>query len=141
MSTSYESHHWAPQPTPLLHPLLPLRLTALTLDQSPPPQITSPTSLLYLVVSCDTFENMRAYLLFNHSFPDAATLPAVIRGCLVSAAIESQDPQALDIHQWLNRDNAYIDKLSHLVRSLYYQLSLPTDIVLAATCSHPHLPL
>ena len=64
-----------------------------------------------------------------------------IRGCLVSVAIESQDPQVSDIHQQLNHDNAYIDKLSHLVRSLYYQLSLRANIVLAATCLHPYLLL
>jgi hypothetical protein len=72
----------------------------------------------------DAFENMRVYLLFNNSFPDAAILPGVIRDCLISVATESQDPQALDIRERLNRDDAYINKLSRLVRSLYYQLLL-----------------
>ena len=72
----------------------------------------------------DTFKKIQVYLLFNHSFPDAAILPAAIRHCLISAATESQDPQALDICEQLNCDDVYIDKLSCLVRSLYYQLSL-----------------
>jgi len=72
----------------------------------------------------NAFENMRVYILFNNSFPDATIIPTVIRGCLIAAATESQDPKALDICERLNCDNAYTDKLSRLVRTLYYRLSL-----------------
>jgi hypothetical protein len=46
----------------------------------------------------DSFENMQAYLLHIHSFPDATALPTVLKACLVSAADESEIPQAVDIY-------------------------------------------
>jgi hypothetical protein len=67
----------------------------------------------------EAFENMRAFLLFNHSFPDAATLLTVIRDCLVAATVDSQNPLALDIRNWLTQDDMYREKLSCLVRVLY----------------------
>jgi hypothetical protein len=67
----------------------------------------------------DAFENMRAFLLFDHSFPDAATLPTIVGGCLVAAATNSWDPLASDICKRLTQDTAYMEKLSQLVRVLY----------------------
>ena len=104
------------------------------------------TLMLQHAPLCDilhaAFENICVYLLFNDSFPNVATLPLVIRDCLISAATESQDPQALGIHERLNSDVIYIQKLSHLVRTFTYIIIYRlTDIVLAAARSHLNLPL
>jgi hypothetical protein len=68
----------------------------------------------------DTFENMRAFLLLNYSFPDATNLPMVIKDCLITAATESHYPSASDIRKRLIRDNNYMDLLSRLVSVSYY---------------------
>jgi hypothetical protein len=67
---------------------------------------------------------MQAYLLLIHSFPDAVGLLTVLKGCLISAADESEIPQAVDIYNQLIDNAEYVDRLSHLVSILYYQLSL-----------------
>ncbi len=63
----------------------------------------------------DAFENVRAYLLFDHSFPDAISIPVAIRTCLLSATMESLNPRAVDIHGRLTKDFEYMDRLSYLV--------------------------
>ena len=45
----------------------------------------------------DAFENMHAFLLLSHSFPDAVALPTIIRGCLIAAATKSRNLRASDI--------------------------------------------
>ena len=72
----------------------------------------------------DAFENLQAYLLLDHSFPDATALPTVIRGCLIVASTESQHPQGLAVRERLVNDDVYLDRLSRLVRVPYRQLSL-----------------
>lgn len=72
----------------------------------------------------DAFENLRAYLLLDHSFPDATALPTVIRGCLIVASTESQHPRGLAVRERLVNDDVYLDRLSRLVRVPYRQLSL-----------------
>ena len=72
----------------------------------------------------DSFKNMQAYLLLVNSFPDAVVLPAVLKDCLFSAAAESQNPLAPDIHQQLHQDALYMGKLCPLVRISYDELPL-----------------
>jgi hypothetical protein len=64
----------------------------------------------------DAFEKLRAFLLLNNSFPDATTLPMVIKNCLITAAAESHYPSASDIRERLTQDDKYMDRLSRLVR-------------------------
>jgi len=80
--------------------------TRLTLTiQSPP---------LRDVIS-DSFETLRAFLLFDHSFPDAAAIPTVMRNCLIAAAAESRNPRGPIIHDRMNREEGYVDHLICLV--------------------------
>jgi len=48
----------------------------------------------------------------------------MIWGCLIVATTESQHPQGLAICERLIEDDMYLDRLSHLVRVPYRQLSL-----------------
>jgi len=63
----------------------------------------------------DAFENIRAFLLFDHSFPDPVSIPSAIRGCLIGAAAESCNPRALDINRRMTEDDEYMNRLSRLV--------------------------
>ena len=69
-------------------------------------------------VITDSFKNLQAFLLFNHSFPDAAAIPTVMRECLISAAAESRNPRGPVIHDRMNREDGYIDHLICLVSAL-----------------------
>lgn len=63
----------------------------------------------------DGIENLRASLLVEHAFPDPNLSVLFIRKNLVGAA-RSHLPRANNIHRRLLVDNAYLDKLSRLVR-------------------------
>ena len=63
----------------------------------------------------DAFEGIQAFLLFDHSFPDAITIPGVVKDCLLTAALESQNPIAPYIHARMTQENEYINQLSRLV--------------------------
>ncbi len=84
------------------------------------------TKRLALTIQCppvrtiiqDAFENIRAFLLFDHSFPDAVSIPTVVRRCLISAAAESRNPRAPDILARLTQDDEYMDRLSRLVSTI-----------------------
>jgi hypothetical protein len=81
------------------------------------------TNRLTLSIQCppvraiiqDTFEHIRAFLLFDNSFPDTVSIPTTLKRCLISAAAESRNPRALDIHRRLTQDDEYLDRLSRLV--------------------------
>ena len=70
----------------------------------------------------DSFEELKVYLLLMSSFPDAVSLPSVLRDCLISAATDSQYPLASDIRTQLHQDELYTEQLSRLVRALYGEL-------------------
>jgi hypothetical protein len=76
--------------------------------------LTIQSALLRAIIH-DAFENMHAFLLVSHSFPDATALPTVIKGCLVTAATESKNLRASDIRDRLMEDDMYLDTLSRLV--------------------------
>ena len=63
----------------------------------------------------DAFENLRAFLLFDHSFPDGAAILTVIRDCLLTAAAESRNPRAPVIHDRMTREDGYLNHLICLV--------------------------
>ena len=63
----------------------------------------------------DSFENVRAYILFDHSFPDAVAVPTIIRDCLIAAATESHNPRAPVILRRMTEVNEYMTRLSRLV--------------------------
>ena len=63
----------------------------------------------------DSFENVRAYILFDHSFPDAVAVPTIIRDCLIAAATESHNPRAPVILRQMTEVNEYMTRLSRLV--------------------------
>jgi len=69
-------------------------------------------------VITDSFENLWAFLLFNHSFPDGAAIPTVMRDCLITAATESRNPRGPIIHDQMNQENGYLDHLLCLVSVL-----------------------
>lgn len=66
----------------------------------------------------DTFEGVRAFLLFDHSFPDAVAIPGVLKDCLLTAASESHNPMAPYIHARLTKDEEYMCQLGRLVSAL-----------------------
>jgi len=65
----------------------------------------------------DSFEDLRATLLFENAFPDPNLTILFLRKTLVGAA-RSHLPDAVNIHNRLLLDDEYRDKLSHLVSDL-----------------------
>ena len=63
----------------------------------------------------NAFDNTRASLFFDHSFPDATMMPTLLRGCYLTAAAESRNPRALVIHNRLIQEAGYMDTLIRLV--------------------------
>ena len=63
----------------------------------------------------NAFENVRASLLFDYSFPDGAAIPIVIRRCLLDAAAESRLLNALYVRERLLDDAKYLTDLARLV--------------------------
>jgi hypothetical protein len=78
--------------------------------------------LILHVVLQDSFEKLKVYLLLTSSFPNAVSLPSMLRDCLISAATNSQYPLASDICMQLHQDELYTEQLSCLVRALYGEL-------------------
>ena len=63
----------------------------------------------------NAFENVRASLLFDYSFPDGAAIPTVIRRCLLDAAAESHHSNGLYVRERLLDDAKYLTDLTRLV--------------------------
>jgi hypothetical protein len=61
------------------------------------------------------FENVRASILFDYSFPDGAALPTVIKHCLLAAAVESHELNTLFVYDRLLDDPKYLSDLTYLV--------------------------
>jgi hypothetical protein len=61
----------------------------------------------------DSFERIRASLVFNDAFPDAFSALDITRDSLILAA-EFHD-RATDIHNRLLLDTEYMNKMTHLV--------------------------
>ena len=92
---------------------------------------------LICTVLQDAFENLRASLLFEHTFPDPNTTVLFVRKNLVSAA-RSHLPRAVDVHKCLLCDNAYLEKLCHLVSvSPSNMICLTTSLAPCAYASFP----
>ena len=79
--------------------------------------LTIQSPLLCDVIT-DSFENLQAFLLFNHSFPDGAAIPTVMRDCLITAAAESRNPRGPIIRDQMNWEDGYLDHLLCLVSVL-----------------------
>jgi hypothetical protein len=73
--------------------------------------LTAQRPLLHGVIQ-DSFENVRASLLFDHAFPDPVVAPLTIRAALIAAA---DNPRALSIRNRLVGDGEYLGKLTRLV--------------------------
>ena len=85
----------------------------------------------------DAFENLRASLMFEHTFPDPNSTILFVRKNLVSAA-RSHLPRAVDVHRRLLSDNTYLEKLCCLVSvSLSNMIYLTTSLAL---CTNPSFP-
>ncbi len=69
--------------------------------------------LIRMVVQ-DTFETLWASLLFENAFPDPSLTVLYVRKNLIGAA-RGNLPRAADIFKCLLVDDAYLNKLSHLV--------------------------
>ncbi|KAN0116229.1 hypothetical protein V8E52_006054 [Russula decolorans] len=80
-------------------------------------------SLLLQAIFKDTFENVRRDLLFEHAFPDAVAIPAVVRKALVSAAKANTfcdgryNASAAAVHQRLLSHDDYQAKMIRLLRA------------------------
>jgi hypothetical protein len=73
--------------------------------------------LLIHTIIQDSFEDLRATLLFENAFPDPNLTILFLRKTLVGAA-RSRLPDAVNIHNRLLLDDEYRDKLSRLVSDL-----------------------
>jgi len=62
----------------------------------------------------DAFKNVHVSLLFHFAFPDAASIPLIIRDGLITAAWLNV-PRASNIYRWLLMDEKYVVRMSHLV--------------------------
>jgi hypothetical protein len=65
----------------------------------------------------DTFEHLRASLLFIHAFPDPALTRSMISEA-ISVATQSHLPRAANIRNRLDLDEEYVAKMCHLVSSI-----------------------
>lgn len=69
----------------------------------------------------EAIDNVRCYVLFEHTFPNTTVLPAVIWKALVKAAYVHMtlgghhNPLIACVHQRLLSDDEYQDKVTHLV--------------------------
>ena len=63
----------------------------------------------------DAFDNTRASLFFDHSFPDATMMPTLLGGCYLTVAAESHNPRAPVICSQLIQKAGYMDTLIRLV--------------------------
>jgi hypothetical protein len=81
-------------------------------------------SRLLQAIFKDAFENVRRDLLFEHAFPDAVAIPAVVRKALVSAAEANTfcdgryNASAAAVHQRLLSHDDYQAKMIRLVSSI-----------------------
>ena len=73
--------------------------------------------LLIRTIIQDSFEDLRATLLFENTFPDPNLTILFLQKTIVGAA-RSRLPDAVNIHNWLLLDDKYRDKLSRLVSDL-----------------------
>ena len=73
-----------------------------------------------------TFDKIRASLLFCNSFPDAHDVPTLITEFLVSAAAESNEQGAMDVHERLVADSEYMAQMHILVSPLTLNIALLT---------------
>ena len=105
---------------------------------NPPPSWSNETDIIFIpgmtrimltqqhpvlcVVIQDSVEELKVYLVLTSSFPNAVSLPSVLRDCLISAATDSQYPLASDIRMRLHQDELYTEQLSRLVSVLYGEL-------------------
>lgn len=71
---------------------------------------------LMRVIIQDTFEHVRAFILFDHAFPDPTLTATVVRNALVSAA-NSHRPAASCIDNRLRCDDTYLFQMSRLPRA------------------------
>src|SRR5712671_3703987 len=62
----------------------------------------------------DTFKYLWGALCYINVFPDAMTMPTMIRDCLISAA-KGLGSRASNIHQRILSDEAYVNSLMPLV--------------------------
>ena len=65
----------------------------------------------------DSFEDLRATLLFENAFPDPNLTILFLRKTLIGAA-RSRLPDTVNVYNRLLLDDKYRDKLSHLVSDL-----------------------
>jgi hypothetical protein len=73
--------------------------------------LTAQRPLLRGVIQ-DSFENVRASLLFDNAFPDPISASLTIRAALIAAA---DNPRALSVRDQLMGDSGYLSKLNRLV--------------------------
>jgi hypothetical protein len=69
--------------------------------------------LIWVIVQ-DTIENLRALLLFDHTFPNAVKARRAIQKSILAAANKYR-PGATAIYKQLNRDEEYMLMLARLV--------------------------
>jgi hypothetical protein len=85
--------------------LFPLGRSKMSLNQQTP--------LIHAVIQ-DSFECLRAYLLFTHAFPDAFAIPVALSKALTDAA-KMHYPKASAICDRLLQDPKYMGQMARLV--------------------------
>jgi hypothetical protein len=99
-------------------------------------RLMSQPTIVRLVLQ-DAIENMHAFLLFRHAFPDPDLVVEGAKAALTRAA-RARFPGAARVHERLLSDEEYILNMTVIVSPSY--LSMASLTFLIASCSDPDHP-